>query len=256
MSTAAKVGTFVAGLAVLFAGAFGVGRLFEDEPQRYTLVARVEPDDGMSLTIRDGAGDTVRGYQTRHEKLLHLIAVRKDFGDYRHLHPELDNSGTWYLDEDLRPGQWRLYADFQPTGGEATVAYDDVTIAGEPAPAGSGALTDAAEVDGYRVAVAERDGSLAFTVERDGRPVTDLETYLGAYGHLVVIRESDLEFLHVHPDDGPAGPQILFGVAGATPDRYRAYFEFQHRGAVRTVPFVLDLGAANDEQEGGSHGDH
>ena len=37
------------------------------------------------------------------------------------------------------------------------------------------------------------------TVTRDGEPVTDLQPYLGAFGHLVAIRDGDLAYLHVHP---------------------------------------------------------
>ena len=44
-------------------------------------------------------------------------------------------------------------------------------------------------------------------MSRDGRPVTDLQPYLGAFGHLVALRSGDLAYLHVHPaDDGDAGP--------------------------------------------------
>ena len=45
---------------------------------------------------------------------------------------------------------------------------------------------------------------MSLTLERDGRPVTDLEPYLGAYGHLVAMRAGDLGYLHVHPEEGPS----------------------------------------------------
>ena len=46
----------------------------------------------------------------------------------------------------------------------------------------------------------------------DGEPVTDLQPYLGAYGHLVALRDGDLAYLHVHPDGSPA-------TARPSPDR-------------------------------------
>lgn len=256
MSTPVRIGAFVAGLAVLFGAAFGIGRLFEDEAERYSLQADVDADlDLIALTISDGDGDLVLDYQTRHEKQLHLIAVRKDFGGYQHLHPTLDSSGGWHTeDADLSPGEWRLYADFQAEGAEPAIAYDDISVDGDVLPTSTAPLTSRVVVDGYAVEMHAQDsGSLAFTVSRDQKPVTDLEPYLGAFGHLVVIRESDLDFLHVHPEGGPPGPDISFGVSGSTQGRYRAYFEFQHGGVVRTAAFVLDLGAA--DQHGGDHGD-
>ena len=43
---------------------------------------------------------------------------------------------------------------------------------------------------------------LTTRIELDGEPVTDLEPYLGAYGHLVAMRAGDLGYLHVHPEEG------------------------------------------------------
>lgn len=260
MSTTARIVAFVVGLGVLFGIAFGAGRLFDDEPRAYTLTAAYEPEAGpddefLRLEIRDPDGDEVTDYVTRHQKELHLIALRKDFGGYRHLHPTWNSSDGWVMpDPGLDPGEWRLYADFQPEGGEPTVAYDDVRVPGEWTRVPSPPVTSSVVVGGYQVAAEQAEDNLAFTVSRDGKPVTDLESYLGAFGHLVVIRESDLSFLHVHPDDGPAGPRVSFAVSGTEPGRYRAYFEFQHTGVVRTAGFTLELGSS--DEHGGDHGNH
>ena len=81
-----------------------------------------------------------------------------------------------------------------------------------PAPAGIAQV-----VDGYQVTLAGdlvpgQASELTLTVSKDGVPVTDLQPYLAAYGHLVALRAGDLAYLHVHPagepGDGvtPAGP--------------------------------------------------
>jgi hypothetical protein len=50
----------------------------------------------------------------------------------------------------------------------------------------------------------------------------------------VALREGDLAFLHVHPEDG----RVAFE-ADLEPDtRYRLYLQFQHDGRVRTAEFV------------------
>ena len=89
--------------------------------------------------------------------------------------------------------------------------------------------TRTAEVDGYTVTI---DGDLdggsrcrahARRCQRDGKPVTDLEPYLGAYGHLVALRAGDLAYLHVHPDGAPGdgttqpGPEVVFYAAVPSP---------------------------------------
>jgi hypothetical protein len=91
---------------------------------------------------------------------------------------------------------------------------------------------------------------VTLTVRRNGRPVTDLEPYLGAYAHLVVLRAGDLGYLHVHPDGEPgdgrtaAGPGIAFHAEVPSPGTYRLFLDFKHRGAVRTAEFTAVAGAA------------
>jgi hypothetical protein len=76
--------------------------------------------------------------------------------------------------------------------------------------------------------------------------VTDLQPYLGAYGHLVALREGDLAYLHVHPDGHPGdgttapGPDVVFGAEVPSPGRYLLFLDFRHDGEVHTAPFVVD----------------
>ena len=65
--------------------------------------------------------------------------------------------------------------------------------------------------------------SWRFAVTRDGRPVA-VEHYLGAKGHLVALRQGDLAFLHVHPDE----------------DRLRFMADVPDRRPLPPVPAVQD----------------
>jgi hypothetical protein len=88
-------------------------------------------------------------------------------------------------------------------------------------------------VDGYRVELRDEDGTLNFDITRDGRPV-QTEPYLGAGGHLVALREGDLAFLHVHPEDDG----VAFEADLEPGTRYRLYLQFQHDGEVHTAEFT------------------
>ena len=101
---------------------------------------------------------------------------------------------------------------------------------------------------------------LTLTCPEDGQPVTDLEPYLGAYGHLVALREGDLAYLHVHPGGEPGdgttqpGPDIEFGAEVPSAGGYHLYLDFKHDGVVRTAQFALE--ASRDgpaPATGGSH---
>jgi hypothetical protein len=229
-----------------------------------------EPGE-LAFRIEDAAGAPVTAYATAHEKELHLIVVRSDGSQFRHVHPVLDEvTGTWSLPwEWTEAGTYRIFADFTPAGDDAPslTLTRTVQVAGEFAPVVP-QPTQVAQVDGYSVSVdgtleAGAVGDLTFTVTRDGRPVTDLEPYLGAFGHLVALRDGDLAYLHVHaagdePEaDETAGPEIAFAAEAPTVGRYLLYLDFQVDGTVHTAEFVLDAAHAEGvaESEGDSHDD-
>ena len=227
----------------------------------------------LSFRILDEDGQPVTEYTRAHKKDLHLIVVRTDGTQFRHVHPDLDEAtGTWSVpswswDE---AGTYRVYADFTPAGqdAEGVTLTRAVEVAGDYAPVeATASRTD--EIDGYTVTLngdlaAGTTSELTATVERNGKPVTALEPYLGAYGHLVALREGDLAYLHVHPDgDEPqagstGGPDVGFAAEAPTAGRYLLYLDFQVDGQVRTAQFVVDAGhgdgtQADDESHSGGH---
>ena len=72
-------------------------------------------------------------------------------------------------------------------------------------------------------------------------PVTDLEPYLGASGHLVGIHAGDLAYAHVHPKHYEDGT-VTFDAELPREGRYGMYFDFKHHGVVRTAAFTFDQG--------------
>jgi hypothetical protein len=164
------------------------------------------------------------------------------------VHPDLGVDGVWRVPLALDPGAWRLFADFVPSAlGEKLTLGADLAVPGEFAPAPMPAGTRTAEVDGFTVVLTGelepgRESELTLSVSRDGRPVTDLEPYLGAYGHLVALREGDLAYLHVHPEESDAGPAVPFVAEVPSEGRYRLFLDFRHGGVVRTAGFTLRAG--------------
>ncbi|MDQ0371532.1 hypothetical protein [Catenuloplanes indicus] len=185
---------------------------------------------------------TVTAFTPTHERDLHLIVVRRDLTGYRHLHPVRAADGTWEVTLSVpTPGDYRVFADFHPAGRDEPLTLGaDVPAAGDyrPQPLPGPGFTDT--VDGYTVTAdggitAGEPSRLTMAITRDGTPVTDLERYLGAYGHLVALRDGDLAYLHVHPDADGLG----FTVEVPSPGTYRLFLDFQHRGTVRTAEFTM-----------------
>ena len=220
----------------------------------------------VSFIVTGPDGKPVTAYEREHDKDLHFIAVRRDFTGFQHVHPTLGPDGTWRTDLDLTPGEWRTFADFTPAGGDALTLGADLAVPGDYAPAEPSVENRTATVDGYTVTlvgdlVAGEHSPLTLRVTKGGEPVTDLQPYLGAYGHLVTLRSGDLAYLHVHPGGEPGdgktkpGPDISFGAEVPSRGAYHLYLDFKHDGVVRTAQFRLET-TATSTTAGSSHQDH
>ena len=201
-----------------------------------------------SFRILDEAGAPVREFEEEHEREIHLIVVRRDMTGYQHLHPRIRADGTWSTPLELdQPGVYRVFADFQVDGTKQTLATD-LSVPGRFEPrALPGPDTSSVDED-YEVALispalqAGEASELHFEVSRDGRPVAALEPYLGADGHLVALRESDLAYLHTHPEEGAAAPnEIAFQSTFPSAGRYRLFLQFKHQNEVRTVAYTVEV---------------
>jgi hypothetical protein len=292
VNTASKLAAYTAGLAAIFAAALGVGATvgspidmsttthethtrqvsapgaaaapagLQISEQGYTLADMSAPSTAnttgtLSFRITGPSGEPVTAFTDQHEKPLHLIVVRTDTTEFRHVHPTMSPDGTWAIDWSWPTGgTYRVFADFQPTGGPALTLGRNLDVAGTFTPAATPPPSRIAEVDGYRVELTgdltTTGGPLTLTVSRDGNPVTDLQSYLGAYGHLVALRTGDLAYLHVHPEGEPGdgttapGPDVVFHSQAPSSGTYRLFLDFRHEGTVHTAEFTVDADSTTD----------
>jgi hypothetical protein len=288
VKTPVKLSLFGAGLVAVFAAAFGIsgavvpagtvanwkqaakGHTMKGHAATtalhgvaigqdgYLLTRLTAPNDTttsgtISFTIAGPTGAAVTEFDTAHDKKLHLIVVRADGAQFRHVHPTIDAGGTWSVPwRWAAAGTYRVYADIVPAAtGENITLTSTIDVAGQFTPAAPTAVSGTDSVAGFDVTLdgtlsSSEQSMLRATVTRDGGPVTTLQPYLGAYGHLVALRQGDLAFLHVHPEgDEPragsvSGPSVEFMTEAPTPGRYLLYLDFQVDGQVHTAEFVLD----------------
>ncbi|MFE2016398.1 hypothetical protein [Streptomyces sp. NPDC059491] len=221
----------------------------------YTLALETPtPAAGRSVlkfSIKDAAGRKVTAFTTEHGKELHFIVASRDLTTFRHLHPVKAADGTWSVAADLpAAGGYKAFADFKPAaaGAKGVTLGADLSVPGAYAPKPLPAVAATVAVDGYQVRLGGtldpgKAGELRLTVTKGGKPVTDLEPYLGAYGHLVALRDGDLAYLHVHPNEGGPGPDVSFTATAPSAGTYRLFLDFQHQGKVRTAAFTVTAGA-------------
>jgi hypothetical protein len=165
----------------------------------------------LRFTVKDQSGAVVRNLQTVHEKPMHLLIVSSDLAEFYHIHPEPQADGSYRVTHTFpNGGSFRLYADYTPPGATQVVDRIELNVAGaarERQP-----LVEDREstktIESVRVTMTPdrplRAGDelmLNFSVAdaRTGRPATDLQPYLGAMAHFVIISEDSTDFLHAHP---------------------------------------------------------
>jgi hypothetical protein len=224
------------------------------------------PRAGEKLRLRF-SGALVRDLAIVHEKPFHLFVVSQDLEEYQHIHPEPQADGSLAVETALpRPGYYKLYADFLPLGGRpqvlpevlvtadtaADLASSAARLVPDTRPKTSGSMTVRLELPAAGL-IAGRDEKLVFHVTdaATGGPVNDLEPYLGAFGHTLVVSDDTLHYVHAHPvealpagmADPRGGPTLTFKALLPRPGRYRIWTQLKRAGVVSTVSFTIDAAA-------------
>jgi len=76
---------------------------------------------------------------------------------------------------------------------------------------------------------------------KTGEPVRDLEPYLGAWGHTLILSEDARDYVHSHPAQSTRDSEVSFEAFLPRSGRYRIWSQFQRHGKVITVPFTIEV---------------
>lgn len=213
--------------------------------------ATIEPGEPVSLTcsLVDPHGAAVSDLEVVHEKKLHLIIVRAGLDVFTHLYPQVTADGSFSTTLVFPvAGTYFLYADVKPKGGGAVTVMTELQVQGEApvalplephVPGRILASTIGADIGLEKVSGAHR---ISFALcGPDGSPVTDLEPYLGAKGHLVIISEDGKQYVRIHPVDGGNATEVIFEANFPGQGLYKAWGQFQRAGQVHELPFAVRI---------------
>ena len=207
----------------------------------------------MTFTPRQSDGRPIAGLDVVHTKKLHLLIASRDLSFFDHVHPELQPDGSLTLDYVFpHGGEYLLYADCTPTGDRNQVFRIPVQVNGAtPAPRPLVVTAAQGRTFGpYRVALtmtpdppqSSDETQLTFTLSKDGLPLTDIEPFLGAGGHCVILSEDTQGYLHSHPFDMGGdrfGPSLTFHARFPRPGVYKIWGQFRHEGKPLTADFTV-----------------
>jgi hypothetical protein len=212
-----------------------------------------------------------------HGHMMHLFLIRwPAMDEVFHLHPEQTAPGFFSMDlPSLPAGDYKIFADIVHDTGLDETAVGNVTlpeIHGKPLDgddAGGPATADLG--NGYKM-VWQREKSgpvpakqlmlFSFAITGpDGKPVDDLEPYMGMGGHAEFVKRDGSVFAHVHPTGSasmasvavasPAamgamhqteiGHSVSFPYGVPAPGAYRIFVQLKRAGKVETGTFDLDV---------------
>jgi hypothetical protein len=230
-----------------------------------------------------------------HGHLMHLFLIGlPNLDRFYHLHPSQDAAGGFAERlPALRAGQYALFADIVRESGFPDTMTARMTLpdlpgnppAGDDSEAIVAALPDASGakrpvtvltlpdhsrwewiLDGQTIH-ARQPLLLRFRIfNKDGKPASDLEPYMGMAGHLVIIKRDLSVFAHVHPSgsmpmaalmllekqsagrardmadmpgmhQAPLPSEVTFPYGFPEPGDYRLFVQIKRSGQVQSVSF-------------------
>lgn len=238
-------------------------------------INNIKPQKSVVFTykIRNDKGEILKDYEVAHEKIMHFIVVRKDLAYFQHLHPDFNKATGEFSVDVTYPdhGPYRIFPDFTP-GDEnpqklpVTVSHD-VEVGNSSKYYAQSVVPDSEQTKtygNYKVTMAipsdtkkQEEVTYTLNITKNGKPVTNLENYLGALGHSVILKEESLDFIHTHAFDATDdnamqehtkqqetasnGPKISFATTFPESGVYKIFTQFQHEGEVQTVDYIVKV---------------
>ncbi len=209
-------------------------------------------------------GEPVTQFAEVHDKLFHFFIVSRDMTQFFHEHPVLEKDGSFTIEHVIpAAGHYMLFSDFMPVGGGPQMIATPLVTAGWDGDIASSSpnlkpetsfvktangVTVDLQIDPSKVIAGEEaDVPIHFEDEKTGAPVKDLQRYLGAFGHAMMLSEDMTEHVHAHPEEmleGTAiteggGPDLTFHALFPKPGNYRIWLQFQRNNVLSTVPFTV-----------------
>jgi hypothetical protein len=270
------------GMALVHAAPFDV-RDYDLDFRTVPAVVRAGQKAALRLRVlHPGTGEVVKKLETVHERQYHLFVISQDMEHFEHIHPRELADGTWTIDLTLpKAGYYKVLSDVLPSGGSSQfIARPLVTAGYDGDLAASSAhlvpdvsptktvedITASVTTDPAQFVVGQY-GHLTYHLvdSTTGKPIVDLQTYLGAFGHMLIMSEDMAEYVHSHPldiiaapsdDGGPpvfrippgadleklrGGPDVTFEGLMPKPGRYRAWTQFRRNNRLHTFAFTFEV---------------
>ena len=217
----------------------------------------------VTLTLTDvktGAPIGPDQLKLAHTKKLHLLVIDQSLTDYQHIHPVAGTkAGGWTFSFTPKFGRtYKVWADATRADGDQEYVFADLSAGGEKAPAPDANPVATAEKDGLKFALSFAGpvkagegvmGSVAVIDVKTGKPFTQLQPIMGAFGHVVAFSRDWSSIEHVHPqgtepkaESDRSGPVIGFHMEPKNSGVLKIFVQIMANGREVIVPFTVNVG--------------
>ncbi|MGA7791648.1 MAG: copper resistance protein CopC [Candidatus Acidiferrales bacterium] len=170
----------------------------------------------LTFTLRDYQGNPVQDLVLDHNRILHVVIASKDFSVFSHIHvedfgpvtPEMLKTAVFPVRYTFpKPGSYLVSADFTERGYLfSDQFYLNVGPSSMMSAPQNETFSQRENVDGYDVTLrtspaklkAGAPATLDYHIEKNGKPLTDMDPYLAVPMHISIIRDDLMGFLHIH----------------------------------------------------------
>jgi DMSO/TMAO reductase YedYZ heme-binding membrane subunit len=207
-------------------------------------------------------------FRTIFEKQMHTIITDSTLTFFQHTHPTQNQDKFLLTTTVPSHGIYYVYLDYEPIGATEQQSLFKLYTTSENSvfPLSSQPVdrNTTKTFGNYEVTLNNADkltainlksgvNTLSFTIKdnQTKQPITNLQPYLGAFGHLSMINQTDYSFTHVHPKAVAVSPTQLGGptvefapmplsntlISG----NYRVFAEFKHNDQVFATNFTIKV---------------
>ena len=264
------------------------GPMHEDQMHHHTegpepivaldfVPATVTAGSPVAMTVRIKApdGTPFKGMALMHERILHAVIISKDLAFFAHIHPEdagpvtsemIKNASFPVLFTFPRPGDYLIGLDFATDDDSYSRSFPLHVSSAPEMGMPKIDFSNQKNFDGYKVTLSATPGeirsgedtTLRYIIEKNGKPVTNLEPFLGASMHLAVVSEDLKVFIHAHgsvpgsphdhhdhmhapPPPEKFGPEIESDIVFPEKGVYKIFSQVEHQGKVLLFDFMVKV---------------
>ncbi|BBC26715.1 hypothetical protein ABRG53_b002 (plasmid) [Pseudanabaena sp. ABRG5-3] len=210
----------------------------------------------LLIDVQNLNGTAIEKFEVFQEKLMHLIVVSDDLQFFEHLHPSYQHNGRFKVSANFpQAGKYTLFSDYKPAQSPEQISVLKTQVGGEIPSAtpinfdhtktfGTAQINLTSSQDHIK---AGEKVTLTFDLKDPitNQPLTDVQTYLGEKGHLVIIKKSTpltaSDYIHAHALADDSTGKVTFATKFPKSGEYKLWGQFNRNGKIVTADFGIHV---------------